>query len=74
MFNHSGLHQNVVWQRDLENLLITYSTLRDISAGEELCISYGDRLTFKDTDKEKEEAERDPDDWRDVLYALDLIN
>ena len=39
MFNHSTLHQNVGWHRDLENLVIRYITLRDIRAGEELCIS-----------------------------------
>ncbi|KAF2461420.1 hypothetical protein BDY21DRAFT_332042 [Lineolata rhizophorae] len=48
LFNHSSRHQNVGWQRDLDQLLITYRTLRDIKAGEELCISYGDRLTFDD--------------------------
>ncbi|KAH8602148.1 hypothetical protein B0O99DRAFT_680292 [Bisporella sp. PMI_857] len=73
MFNHSGLNQNVVWERDLRNLLITYSTLRDIKAGEELCISYGDRLTFKDADREREEN-RDPDDWTDVLNIIDFID
>jgi hypothetical protein len=39
MFNHSTLHQNIGWKRDLENLVIRYITLRDIKAGEELCIS-----------------------------------
>ncbi|EKG21831.1 hypothetical protein MPH_00751 [Macrophomina phaseolina MS6] len=49
MFNHAR-DQNVGWERDLERLLVTYQTLRDVKAGEELCISYGDRLTFKDAD------------------------
>jgi len=52
MFNHSTLHQNVGWKRDIANLLITYTTLRDIGSGEELCISYGSRLTFRDVDAE----------------------
>ncbi|KAL3427686.1 hypothetical protein PVAG01_01195 [Phlyctema vagabunda] len=52
MFNHSSLHQNVGWKRDVPNLLIRYTALRDIKKGEELCISYGSRLTFKDTDAE----------------------
>ena len=73
MFNHSTMHQNVGWERDLKNLLITYRTLQDISAGEELCISYGDRLTFKDTDQAKIDAEKDPDDWTDVLNIIDFI-
>lgn len=47
MFNHA-MDQNVGWERDTDRLLVTYRSLRDISAGEELCISYGPRLTFKD--------------------------
>lgn len=50
MFNHSTMHQNVGWTRDTESLLIVYRALRDIKAGEELCISYGARLTFVDAD------------------------
>ncbi|KAF1928717.1 protein methyltransferase [Didymella exigua CBS 183.55] len=50
MFNHSTQHQNVVWERDTERLIITYKALRDIPVGEELCISYGSHLTFKDAD------------------------
>lgn len=50
MFNHSSREQNVGWERNLENQLITYRALRDIAAGEELCISYGDHLTFEDAD------------------------
>lgn len=72
MFNHSNLAQNVGWERDLQNLLITYTTLRDIKEGEELCISYGQRLTFKDT--EEEEHEQGPEDWTDVLNIIDLID
>lgn len=37
MFNHSAHNQNVVWERNLSQLIITYRTLRDIRAGEELC-------------------------------------
>ncbi|KAF2801110.1 SET domain-containing protein [Melanomma pulvis-pyrius CBS 109.77] len=50
MFNHSTQEQNVGWERDLKGLVVTYRALRDIPAGEELCISYGARLTFKDAD------------------------
>jgi len=60
MFNHSSLNQNVVWMRDLDRLTITYKTLRDIKQDEELCISYGDRLTFVDTELEEwKRAERE---------------
>jgi uncharacterized protein len=71
MFNHSNLHQNVGWERDLKNLLITYTTLREIKAGEELCISYGSRLTFKDTEAE---SEKDPDDWTALQNIIDSID
>lgn len=74
MFNHSTLHQNVGWDRDLKNKLITYLTLRDIHEGEELCISYGQRLTFKDTDEKDNEGEKDPDDWTEVLNIIELID
>lgn len=51
MFNHSRNHQNIGWKRDVDNQLIIYYALRDINEGEELCISYGDRLTFEDVDE-----------------------
>ena len=72
MFNHSTLHQNVGWDRDVKNLHVTYITLRDIKAGEELCISYGQRLTFKD--KDEEEPEVGSEDWTDALAIIDLID
>ncbi|KAG4437633.1 hypothetical protein IFR05_006894 [Cadophora sp. M221] len=72
MFNHSTMHQNVGWDRDIKNLLVTYITLRDIKAGEELCISYGQRLTFKD--KDEEEPEIESKDWADALAIIDLID
>ena len=51
LFNHSRQEQNVAWKRDLDNQLVIYWALRDIRQGEELCISYGDHLTFEDADK-----------------------
>ncbi|KAG9245291.1 hypothetical protein BJ878DRAFT_25632 [Calycina marina] len=76
MFNHSTMFQNVGWERDVTKLVITYTSLRDIKAGEELCISYGDvgRLTFKDADHARMEAEKDPDDWTDMLDIIDYID
>ncbi|USP76775.1 hypothetical protein yc1106_04049 [Curvularia clavata] len=50
MFNHSTQEQNVGWIRDLGRKIIVYRALRDIPAGQELCISYGSHLTFKDAD------------------------
>ncbi|KAL1797432.1 hypothetical protein ACET3X_004038 [Alternaria dauci] len=50
MFNHSTQEQNVGWMRDAQRGMITYRALRDIPAGEELCISYGSHLTFTDAD------------------------
>ena len=62
MFNHSTYAQNVAWTRDVVNECVTYTALRDIQVGEELCISYGNgRLWFRDADREgvdeKEEEE-----------------
>jgi hypothetical protein len=71
MFNHSTLHQNVGWDRDLQKLLVTYTALRDIKRGEELCISYGARLTFKDAD---EVVNKNSDDWTEVLNIIDFID
>ncbi|KAK8226467.1 hypothetical protein BKA81DRAFT_171414 [Phyllosticta paracitricarpa] len=36
MFNHRR-DQNVIWERDTERLVVTYTTARDIKEGEELC-------------------------------------
>lgn len=73
MFNHSTLHQNLGWERDLTNLLITYRTLRDVREGEELCISYGDsgRLTFKDVE---DSGERSDEDWEEELLMTGIID
>ncbi|BFZ61802.1 hypothetical protein YB2330_002878 [Saitoella coloradoensis] len=49
MFNHHR-NPNVGWTRDLEQICVRYQTLRDIEVGEELCISYGSKLWFVDTD------------------------
>lgn len=53
MFNHSTRDQNVGWKRNTDTDVIVYTALRNIKAGEELCISYGSaRLWFKDADAE----------------------
>jgi SET domain-containing protein len=70
LFNHSTLHQNVGWTRDVENRLITYTTLRNIRRGEELCISYGDRLTFIDADARILQDRLEEDE--DMLAAIQI--
>jgi SET domain-containing protein len=50
LFNHSIPGQNVCWRRDLSNTCIVYTALRNIEPGEELCISYGSKLWFEDTE------------------------
>lgn len=57
MFNHSRHAQNVSWTRDIERLTVVYRALRNIEAGEELCISYGDHLTFVDADSGQPDCE-----------------
>jgi SET domain-containing protein len=69
MFNHSRLHQNVGWKRDVEKKLVTYRTLRDVKKGEELCISYGDRLTFVDVEAKMNESD---DDETSILANITL--
>ena len=70
LFNHSTLHQNVGWTRDVENRLITYTALRNIRSGEELCISYGDRLTFVDADARILQDRLEEDE--DMLAAIQI--
>ncbi|KAK5679790.1 hypothetical protein LTS10_007738 [Elasticomyces elasticus] len=64
-----GKTQAVVfgWLRDLKNELVVYRALRDISEGEELCISYGAQLTFEDADKQDLEAEAEAETTEDIL-------
>ncbi|KAF9291800.1 hypothetical protein BGZ68_002179 [Mortierella alpina] len=54
MFNHSN-KPNVGFQRDFVNKVIRYSAMRDIQAGEELCISYGPNLWFPDMEEDDQE-------------------
>ncbi|EXJ62936.1 hypothetical protein A1O7_03380 [Cladophialophora yegresii CBS 114405] len=77
MFNHSTRDQNVGWIRNTETEVIVYTTLRDIKAGEELCISYGSaRLWFPDADAQANTSEGLGDDNDDTggstLAELDL--
>jgi SET domain-containing protein len=47
MFNHSR-HNNVGFLLNKPEQIISYLTLREVSAHEELCISYGNNLWFDD--------------------------
>jgi len=71
MFNHSSSHQNVGWERDVANKLIVYKTLREVEVGEELCISYGDRLWFVDADAQEAEDEGEGDGL-EVLGGIEV--
>lgn len=71
MFNHSTRNQNVVWKRELEREVIIYRALRDIQVGEELCISYGDHLTFVDADGSRKDS-IDQGDGSEVLGRIDI--
>lgn len=62
LFNHSTRHQNIGWTRDLARQVVVYRALVDIAADEELCISYGDRLTFDDADAGLSESEEETED------------
>lgn len=70
MFNHSSEDQNVGWMRDLENELVVYRAVRDIREGEELCISYGDSLTFVDVDAPSRKDDNEVAE--DLLAKFDL--
>jgi hypothetical protein len=73
MFNHSTLHQNVVWTRDLDAQCITYTALREIAMGEELCISYGSgRLWFEDAEREGNPDQVQDHDPGQTLGELEL--
>jgi hypothetical protein len=56
MFNHSTKAQNVRWSRNTEQDYIVYTSLRDIEAGEELCISYGSKLLWFEDVEEHDQA------------------
>lgn len=72
MFNHSIPQQNVVWTRDLDAQCITYTALRDIAKGEELCISYGSgRLWFEDVEYVEGQKVQDHDPGQ-TLGELEL--
>ena len=64
MFNHKRV-PNVAWERIISTQSIRYFALREIEAGEELCISYGPKLWFIDVDG----PEEDPTDGDDAFLS-----
>ena len=70
MFNHKRI-PNVAWERDIAMQVIRYFTLRDIEPGEELCISYGSKLWFQDTDAPDEDDLGNNKD--SFLYEMDIF-
>ena len=72
MFNHSTKAQNVRWSRNTEQDYIVYTSLRDIEAGEELCISYGSRVLWFEDVEEREQAKLLASDHAAVREEVDL--
>lgn len=71
LFNHSARRQNVGWKRDLEKTVVVYTALQDVKKGEEMCIAYGDRLTFVDADAKT--VDSDDEDEDAMLRRIDLV-
>ena len=72
MFNHSTKAQNVRWSRNTEQDYIVYTSLRDIEAGEELCISYGSRVLWFEDVEEHDQAKLLATDQVAVREEIDL--
>lgn len=51
--------------------VVVYRTLQDVRKGDELCISYGDRLTFVDADAKQ--VDSDDEDDNAALSRIDLV-
>lgn len=51
--------------------VVVYRTLQDVRKGDELCISYGDRLTFVDADAKQ--VDSDDEDDNAALARIDLV-
>ncbi|KAJ2847811.1 hypothetical protein IWW36_003659 [Coemansia brasiliensis] len=77
MFNHepSG-SENVGFVRDMDRALIKYVALRDITAGEELCICYGPNVWFEvvtdNSSSKSATAESPPETPLDFLHSFQL--
>jgi hypothetical protein len=70
LFNHHH-DPNTFYKRDIQQGCIRFYTLRPVKAGEELCISYGSVLWFKNADQVdtmEEETEQD------IFNGLDIFD
>ncbi|KAJ2746306.1 hypothetical protein GGI20_001428 [Coemansia sp. BCRC 34301] len=76
MFNHEPFgRENIGFTRDMGQGLIRYMALRDIAAGEELCICYGPKLWFDvatEASNDQESAELEPQTAEDLLQCFDV--
>ena len=58
--------------------MIVYETLRDVEAGEELCVNYGMRLWFEDADGldgervDEKGEKKSEEETEDVLGAIEV--
>ena len=71
IFNHSTYNQNVAWERNIDAQTITYRALRDIELGEELCVSYGSRLWFIDSEANQEVFDEGKDDGMQTISRIE---
>ncbi len=73
MWNHAK-RPNVGYMRSMGSCSILFRAIRDISAGEECCISYGARLWFEDASADAADDGFSDDDatTEDVLTAIGL--
>ncbi|GMH46826.1 hypothetical protein TrVE_jg9653 [Triparma verrucosa] len=70
IFNHDET-PNVDFRVDRENMCITYRACREIEAGKELCIYYGDKLWF-DYHGKKLEQESSEEEGENFLSRIEL--
>ncbi|KAJ2787244.1 hypothetical protein GGI18_003158 [Coemansia linderi] len=78
MFNHEPFgRENIGFTRDMGAGLIRYTALRDIAAGEELCICYGPNVWFDmATDVPSDQGHSDsqqPQTAEDLLQCFDIV-
>ncbi|PWN46937.1 hypothetical protein IE53DRAFT_382509 [Violaceomyces palustris] len=60
IFNHDPDSPNVDYRLDRESHRIVYSLVRDVKAGEELCISYGSgRMWWEEEEEERKEVKEE---------------
>ncbi|RUP49660.1 hypothetical protein BC936DRAFT_141886 [Jimgerdemannia flammicorona] len=77
MFSHAR-DPNVGFIRDVEQSVIRYVTLREVREGEELCISYGEKVWFEEAESDdadgdegecQRRAEESEPETEDTVFA-----